>query len=122
MTATYRDALGDLTGINKGDAIIVHTDKGTLTGEFVSVNSKGVNIKVDGKIVARSMKSIIEVTTPAPDTTDGMTTRELAEMFNMEAKALRVQLRHMGIGVGKGQRYAFTPADVAKIKNHLTNA
>lgn len=110
------------TNFNKGDAIIVRTDKGTVTGEFVSVNSKGVNVKVDGKIVSRSLKSVTGVEVPAPDVTDGMTTAELAAMFDMEAKALRVQLRAMGAGVGKGRRYLFDAEDVAKVRTFLATA
>jgi hypothetical protein len=121
MTATYRNARDDFNGINKGDVVTIHTDKGTVTGEFVSVNSKGANIKVDGKVISRSLNAITDVTTPATPNvpadmfTDGTayTTAELAAMFSTTARELRVQLRTFGMGVGKGHRYGFS-ADEAR--------
>jgi hypothetical protein len=102
-----------------GETITVHTAKGEVTGAFVSTNSKGINIKTpDGKVVSRSLKYVTKITRPVVEG-DGYTTRDLADMFNMEAKALRVHLRAMGLGVGKGRRYTATDADVAKIREHL---
>lgn len=107
--------------MTKGQTYTVTTAKGAVTGTFLSINSKGVNLVVDGKTVSRSLTSITDISTPASDT-DGMTTAEVAAIFNMAAKGLRVHLRAMGIGVGKGRRYAFTPADVDAVRVYLTPA
>lgn len=106
----------------KGQTITVNTAKGAFTGEFISVNSKGANLKIDGKVKSFALSKIESVTTPS-DTGD-YTTREVADMFDMEAKALRVQLRALGLGVGKGRKYGLNDSDVAKIREHLatTNA
>lgn len=52
-------------------------------------------------------------TLPDPD---GITTKELAAMFHMEAKDLRVALRAAGMGVGKGRQYFFTAGDIAALR------
>lgn len=103
----------------KGDEVVVTLlDGSTLTGTFVSINSKGVNINVDGKIVTRAMSRVSSVTAPEAEDedTEGMTTAELADMFEVTARALRVRLRKLGMGVGKGRRYALTDADLAAIR------
>lgn len=104
----------------KGQIVTINTAKGAFTGEFVSVNSKGANIKIDGKVRSFSIKTIESVTNP--NDTGEYTTRELADLFDMEAKALRVELRKMGVGVGKGRRYTFNDTDVARVRAHLANA
>jgi hypothetical protein len=43
--------------------------------------------------------------TPVDLDQDGYTSAALAAIFDTNAKALRVVLRAMGLGVGKGQRY-----------------
>ena len=110
----------NVTDMTKGNVYTVTTAKGSVTGTFVSVNTKGVNLNVDGKVISRSLTSITDVSTS--DTGDAMTTAEVAALFNMTAKELRVQLRAMGIGVGKGRRYGLAAADVAAIRTHLTPA
>jgi hypothetical protein len=50
---------------------------------------------------------------------EGMTTAELATMFGLTAKRLRVTLRAMKLGVGRGQRYNLTGEDVDRIKARL---
>lgn len=107
--------------MTKGQTYTVTTDKATVTGTFVSINSKGVNLTVDGKIRSFALGRVTSVTSPTVDT-DGLTTREVAALFDMEAKVLRVHLRAMGAGVGKGRRYGFTSEDVEAIRTHLTNA
>jgi hypothetical protein len=101
---------------------VMYGDNLKVDGTFVSVNSKGVNIKTaDGKIKAMALSRVVAVVDNTPDT-DGLTTREVAALFDMEAKVLRVHLRAMGAGVGKGRRYGFTSEDVEAIRTHLTNA
>lgn len=65
-------------------------------------------------------------TTPGADATDalvaeldGCTTKELAEVFGIEAKELRVKLRALGMGVGKGHRYHLTADQVSLVKDAL---
>lgn len=101
------------------------TDGTTITGTFVSINTKGYNVKTaDGKTVSRAVSRVANVVwnTATPDTTDdlfadvdddtALTTAELAAIFSVSAKALRVGLRAAGLGVGKGRTYGLTPADV----------
>lgn len=103
----------------KGTEVVVTLlDGTTLTGEFVSVNSKGVNIKIEGRLVTRSASRVVSISLPEAEDaeTEGMTTAELADMFEVTARALRVRLRKLGLGVGKGKRYALTDADLTAIK------
>jgi ribosomal protein S1 len=90
-------------------------DGTTVTGEFISVNSKGVNIKVDGKTTSRGLGRVTSVEpahadTPADLFADGdeYTTAELAAAFDMTTRALRIELRKLGVGVGKGHTYKFS--------------
>jgi hypothetical protein len=109
MNATITATISNLT---KGDVITVTTAKGAVTGAFVSVNSKGINVTVDGRTVSRSLTSITDLTTATPNTpadlfVDGMTytTADVAAALAMSAYDLRVILRSLGMGVGKGHRY-----------------
>lgn len=106
--------------MTKGQTYTVTTTKGTeVTGEFVSINSKGVNLKVDGKIKAVSLNAVASVVDPT--SADGMTTAELAELFDTSAKALRVTLRSLGLGVGKGRRYHLTRPQVKQVRDALAS-
>lgn len=103
----------------KGTEVVVTLlDGTTLTGEFVSVNSKGVNIKIEGRLVTRSASRVVSISLPEAEDaeTEGMTTAELADMFEVTARALRVRLRKLGLGVGKGKRYSLTDADLTAIR------
>src|SRR5688500_7410587 len=95
-----------------------------ITGELVSFNSKGANIKVDGKVISRKVSDdpnhahvFITVADSAEPTV--YTTAELAAIFDTNARALRVELRRLGLSVGKGRRYAFTSNDVANLRSAL---
>lgn len=183
MTPMTTDQVTEIVNANKGElaelSISGNTPTGpaiveTLTGQLISVNSKGVNIKVDGRVTSRSLakiawvaidegdveltedeeadmladmveKGTIEVEDDDIETAaaengvenldlpneadvlvaelDGCTTAELADVFGMAAKELRVHLRALGMGVGKGHRYHLTADDIAKVRAALpTNA
>ena len=66
----------------------------------------------------------LEVEDDATDTDmpegDGHTTAELAALFNTSARALRVQLRKLGLGVGKGRRYFLTDEELATVREAIT--
>lgn len=47
---------------------------------------------------------------------DGASTRELADVFGIAAKELRVHLRALGMGVGKGHRYHLTADQINTVK------
>lgn len=138
------------------DAILTLADGTTLTGTFLSVNSKGWNITVDGKTISRGLKVVAKtevVETEMDEDTeadfiadmvdagvyeddtdeadnaelealvselDGATTAELAEVFGMAAKELRVHLRALGMGVGKGHRYHLTADQIKVVRDALT--
>lgn len=51
---------------------------------------------------------------------DGATTAELADMFGIAAKELRVTLRALGMGVGKGHRYHLNADQINTVKAALT--
>lgn len=169
------DAAADYKG---RDAILTMTDDTTISGTFLSVNSKGWNITVDGKTVSRGFGRVamVQIVTGAcenddadaiqdaeidaygddeeaddeydgdddieveaaedgianldlPGTDeldalvaelDGCTTAELADVFGMAAKELRVHLRALGMGVGKGHRYHLTADQVTTVRAALT--
>lgn len=116
------NALIDAFTALKGElSTLTVADGTTVTGVAVSVNSKGFNIKVDGK-VRSIVASRIRAVTRTPVDADGYTTADVAAMVGMDPKALRVVLRALAMGVGKGSRYGLTDADVAAIKAHLANA
>lgn len=150
-------AATDFMTDNKGTAIIVCLVDGTeVTGDALSVNSKGVNIKVDGKTRSFGLARISDLWTvedraaelEADDEDlddddsdldedgddfdrmaeimellhDDMTTAELAEIMDTTPKLLRVSLRALGMGVGKGRKYALTPSAYTAVKNHLDAA
>lgn len=102
----------------------------TYTGTPISVNSKGVNLKIEGKVRSFGLNRIDTVTADVPvveaptvedtpEITDGMSTRAVADLFEIEAKELRVHLRKLGLGVGKGRKYGLTIEDVNAVRAHL---
>lgn len=134
---------------NKGTDITVTLVDGTvITGAALSVNSKGINVIIDGATKSVSLKKTVSLAVvtddddeldedeiadlieageldpmdddDATDEGDGFTTAEVADMFNMAAKELRVHLRAMGMGVGQGSRYGLSSDDVRTIRKYLT--
>lgn len=114
---------------NKGEAVVITKTDGSLVvpGTALSVNSKGVNIKTDaGRTVSISLTRIASMvladdTDPTDEDIeaglmDGMTTAQLADVFGIEAKELRVHLRALGLGVGKGRKYSLAVADYRAVK------
>lgn len=112
----------------KGDTYTVDTNRkgaiDTVTGVFISVNTKGINLNVDGRTVSRSLAAVVRVTRPVatPDVpadlfTDGVvyTTAAVAAALDMSAYDLRVVLRSLGMGVGKGRRYGFDAGDARTV-------
>jgi hypothetical protein len=53
---------------------------------------------------------------------DGATTAEVAEIFGTSAKELRVTLRALGMGVGKGHRYHLTAEQITVVRGALEGA
>lgn len=130
MNATY--ATVDPTNyakIDKGAVIEVRStvrdETNVVEGAFVSVNSKGINVKLDtGRVVSRSLRYVTNVAlivdipnTPADLFADDATytTAELAAALDMDAYDLRVILRDLGLGVGKGHKYGFDGAEARKL-------
>lgn len=113
-----------------------------ITGDPISVNSKGVNLKVNGKVrsfglgrvdailTADDLEAEAEVTDRmeelANEVSEGATTAEVAALLSdylerdLDAKELRVHLRALGLGVGKGRKYALSSGEfraVVKVIN-----
>lgn len=117
---------------HKGTDVIVSLVDGSIsTGSALSVNSKGVNIKRDGKTVSFNLKKVDTITLPVPIELvddeavlahDGMTTRELADILGTDAKSLRVTLRSLGLGVGKGRKYSLAVSDLANVRKAIASA
>lgn len=153
---------------NKGEEIAITLVDGTvLIGEAFSVNSKGVNIKVDGKTKSVSLSRIDGMDLATDDDEldgdeisdlidageiedmdedeaddeghtdeeiyamleDGMTTADLAaalsDALNMDLspKELRVHLRALGLGVGKGRKYSLSATEFRMVRDLVrTNA
>lgn len=53
-------------------------------------------------------------------TTPALSTKDVAEKLETDAKTLRVFLRAIKHGVGSGKRYEFTAKDVAGLKAKFT--
>lgn len=105
------------------------TDGTEVTGAPISVNSKGVNLKIDGKVKSFSVKKIDDMWSDStddeadvPELHEGMTTAELASLFGIEPKELRVHLRSLGLGVGKGRKYALDANDYNAVKALVNKA
>jgi hypothetical protein len=120
---------------NETEITVRLVDGTEVTGDPISVNSKGVNVKVDGKVRSISLKRIDALVTDTDEDDlededdvdlaelhDGMTTAELAELLDTTPKELRVSLRALGMGVGKGNKYALSSSAYTAVKNHLANA
>lgn len=129
---TIADTMGGLV------VLVVMTDGTTqevvLTGK---ITTKGLAYKNDPDEVtryfARTKIQSVELADGGKDDTEhhdgqeeiesdddlGMTTADLAVLFNTEAKALRVHLRAMGMGVGKGRRYSLTEEDRDNIREYF---
>lgn len=103
--------------------VVIGEDR--VTGDPISVNTKGVNLRVDGKVRSFGLRRIDAITADVPEVDgddipeDGMTTADVAAMFDMEAKELRVHLRKLGLGVGKGRKYGLGADDVRAVRDHL---
>lgn len=129
MTTTTTTAI-IAEDLEKGeDVIVTFVDGSTIEGEFVSINSKGVNVRTDDdKLITRAMSRVASIVRDGEepedneefedetDETEGLTSAELADMFETTARALRVRLRKLGLGVGKGHRYALTDAELAIVR------
>jgi hypothetical protein len=124
-------AIADLAA---GTVVTITTAKGSVTGTFISVNSKGANVKTDdGRVVSRSLAAITRVDLVADDTdtpddvadlfADGDTygAAAIAAALDMNAYDLRVILRDLGYGVGKGSRYAFDAGDATNVYRAVKN-
>jgi hypothetical protein len=120
---------------NEVEVTVVLVDGTSITGDPISVNSKGVNIKVDGKVRSFGLKRIDSLVSDldedpevmddladrieelANEVSDGATTAEVAALLsdylerNLTAKELRVHLRALGLGVGKGNKYALSEGE-----------
>lgn len=120
----------DFITTNKGTEITVHlVDGGMSTGSALSVNSKGVNIKRDGKTISFNLKKVDRLSTVGVVTSDddeeimahdGMTTRELADILGTDPKSLRVILRSLGLGVGKGRKYSLAVSDLVNVRKAIS--
>jgi DNA-directed RNA polymerase sigma subunit (sigma70/sigma32) len=135
----------DFINDNKGEEIIVRlTDGMTAFGEAFSVNSKGVNIKVDGKTRSIALSKIdgMDLDNLGDDDDDDsdemtdediyaelgedMTTAELAAHLSdalktdLTPKELRVHLRALGLGVGKGRKYSLTATEYRLVRDLVT--
>lgn len=132
----------DFITSNKGnDVELVLADGTHAFGTAISVNSRGVNIKSDGKVRSFGLARVTHMFLPteldamladddlenvpedlAQELHDGMTTRDLADIMGTTPKELRVSLRALGMGVGKGRKYSLTPSAYIAVRNHLATA
>lgn len=119
------------------------TDGTEVTGMPVSVNSKGINLKVDGKVRSFGLNRVVTLAGLDEDEDDdnlhdedddtdeeiyaalgdGMTTAELAAHLSdalntdLSPKELRVHLRALGLGVGKGRKYSLTATEFRMVRD-----
>jgi hypothetical protein len=119
------------------EMMVTLSDGSVVTGLPISVNSKGLNLKVNGKTRSYSLNRVDFITLVTDDEAEtdediyamlgeGMTTAELAthlsEALNvaMTPKELRVHLRALGLGVGKGRKYSLTATEYRMVKDLVT--
>jgi hypothetical protein len=138
-TTTTRISANDVAEY-KGQIVTLHVaDDVDVTGRLISINSKGWNVQVQtgpdrfatvsrgygrvthvtAEVASTIADDLAELDANTPDdlaSLSDMTTADLAEVFGTSAKALRVVLRKLGMGVGRGQRYHLTADDAAKVK------
>jgi hypothetical protein len=134
-TATATDLITDAK--DNDFTVTVHLADGTaVIGDPISVNSKGVNLKIDGKVRSFGLTRVTGITVDNGDDEDdmtdeeiyaelgdGMTTAELAAHLSdslnldMTPKELRVHLRALGLGVGKGRKYSLTATEYRMVKD-----
>lgn len=94
--------------IADGTAVTVTKNNGTtVTGTLLRIRDKSLAVvTTDGTKVNVTLAHIATVApVPVSDDDDTLTTAELAAIFDTSAKALRVELRRLGLGVGKGRTY-----------------
>jgi hypothetical protein len=137
MSHTHYPA-ADVNTLNKGELIALRIMwRGvvdTLEGTFVSINSKGINLKVDGKVISRSMTTVTHVNrvvtvdddvpnSPVDlfDDNTTYTTAELAAALKMSTYDLRVELRKLGMSVGKGHKYGLDGIAARHVHQVLNN-
>jgi hypothetical protein len=131
----------------KGETVSVIFNSGHVmegrdfTGEVISINSKGLNLKIDGKVRSTALRNIAKIVLAnevVEDTEtdediyaalgDGMSTAELAAHLSdalkvsMTPKELRVHLRALGLGVGKGRKYSLTATEYRMVKDLVATA
>ncbi len=125
IIATAKDDETELT--------VTLVDGTEVTGMPVSVNSKGINLKVDGKVRSFGLNRVVTLAgldedledtdeadrmeELANEVSDGATTAEVAAALSdyldrdLTPKELRVHLRALGLGVGKGRKYALSAGE-----------
>lgn len=141
------DTARDLIANAKNDELEVTVrlvDGTEHTGDAISVNSKGVNLKIDGKVRSfglnrvdailtdEDMEAEAEVTDRleelANEVSDGATTAEVAALLSdfldreLTPKELRVHLRALGLGVGKGRKYALSSGEFRAVIKVINDA
>jgi hypothetical protein len=118
-TNTARDMINDAKA--NGYVVTVTLVNGdAFTGDAISVNSKGVNIKVDGKVRSFAVSRVDVITVNMKDTTlPTGSPADVAPHFGMTAKELRIVLRTMNMNVGKGHRYDLDADAVRAVAAHL---
>lgn len=141
----------DFITTNKGTEIIIHlADGSTVLGEALSVNSKGVNVKNAGKTRSVALSKVADMFIAdgdlddededmeaevadrmeelANEVSDGATTAEVAALLSdylereITPKELRVHLRALGLGVGKGRKYALSAGEFRAVVKVLETA
>lgn len=127
------------------------TDGTEIYGTPISVNSKGVNVKVDGKTKSVSLSRVDAILNDADDDadddieddtndlkdalnevadsiSDGASTAEIAAALSdvlgreITPKELRVHLRALGLGVGKGRKYALSAGELRAVHAVIVEA
>lgn len=127
------------------DVTVRLVDGTEVYGSPISVNSKGVNIKVDGKVRSFGLSRVDAIFNDAEDQddaaeltdalndaadelSDGATTAEVAAALSdildraITPKELRVHLRALGLGVGKGRKYALSAGELRAVHTVITEA
>lgn len=127
------DLINDFRANDVDEVTLRLTDDTEHTGRPISVNSKGVNLEIDGKTRSFGLNRVVSILSEedmeeaaeeadrmeelANEVSDGASTAEVAALISdymereITPKELRVHLRALGLGVGKGRKYALSAGE-----------
>lgn len=100
------------------DQVVVSQGRTTSKGFAYKMSEEDTKVAYFART---KIESIAPLTDGVDADEDGLTTAALAVIFDTNAKALRVTLRSLGLGVGRGRRYHLTATQVETVRDALAS-